>query len=514
MKKSLLILVLFVGIGSANSQIVNIPDANFKAYLVSIPSVNTNMDTEIQVSEAAAYSGQINCSSLGITDLTGIEEFSSMTSLWCTDNQLTSLDVSSCTALVSLTCSNNQLTNLNYNNGLKYLFCENNELTTLDFSANAGLEQLMCGWNLLTSLDLSGNSLLSALGCQNSQLTTLNVANGNNSNMISFWAFGNPSLTCIEVDNAYWSSTNWFNIDAQTTFSLDCNGSFGCTVTIPDANFKAYLVGNTAINTNMDTEIQCSEASAYNSQIFVQALGIQDLTGLEAFTALTSLNCNSNLLTSLDISANSALEVLNFAGNQISAIDVSNNLQLLGLYCDYNQLTTIDVSANVNLIELSINNNIISQLDISANSNLIELGCESNTLTDLNAANGNNINFTAFYATGNPNLTCIEVDDATYSTTNWTNIDATASFSEDCAGTAAIQESEVVSMSIYPNPASSTLTIETEAFIESIQILNVNGTLVQTETTDKFSVALLSDGIYIINVKTAEGLMTKRFVKK
>ena len=30
---------------------------------------------------------------------------------------------------------------------------------------------------------------------------------------------------------------------------------FGQNVNIPDVNFKAYLVGNTAINTNGDTEI-------------------------------------------------------------------------------------------------------------------------------------------------------------------------------------------------------------------------------------------------------------------
>ena len=34
---------------------------------------------------------------------------------------------------------------------------------------------------------------------------------------------------------------------------------FGQNVNIPDANFKAYLVGNSAINTNGDTEIQVSE---------------------------------------------------------------------------------------------------------------------------------------------------------------------------------------------------------------------------------------------------------------
>jgi len=69
-------------------------------------------------------------------------------------------------------------------------------------------------------------------------------------------------------------------------------------------------------------------------------------------------------------------------------------------------------------------------------------------------------------------------------------------------------------LSIYPNPTSSNLTIETETPIESIHIFNVNGTLVQRELTNKFSVESLTNGIYLINVKTIEGVITKRFVKK
>ena len=61
---------------------------------------------------------------------------------------------------------------------------------------------------------------------------------------------------------------------------------FGQNVNIPDANFKAYLVGNTAINTNGDAEIQLSEATAFNG-VFVYNMNIADLTGIEAFTALT-----------------------------------------------------------------------------------------------------------------------------------------------------------------------------------------------------------------------------------
>ena len=58
-------------------------------------------------------------------------------------------------------------------------------------------------------------------------------------------------------------------------------------MSIPDANFKAYLLGNSNINTNDDTEIQVSEASAYGGTISCNYDDISDLTGIEAFTALT-----------------------------------------------------------------------------------------------------------------------------------------------------------------------------------------------------------------------------------
>jgi hypothetical protein len=63
----------------------------------------------------------------------------------------------------------------------------------------------------------------------------------------------------------------------------------------------------------------------------------------------------------------------------------------------------------------------------------------NNQLTSLDVRNGNNINFYNFYTTGNPNLTCINVDDFQYSLFNWTNIDPQHYFSNNCSAT-SIQE--------------------------------------------------------------------------
>ena len=186
---------------------------------------------------------------------------------------------------------------------------------------------------------------------------------------------------------------------------------FGQNVYIPDANFKNYLVNNFLINTSGDNEIQVSEASSFTGAILCNDLSISDLTGIEAFTALTYLVCYNNQLTSLDISNNTALTLLSFSNNQIISLDLSNNTFLTDLYCEYNQLTSLDVSNNTVLVRLH---------------------CFFNQLECLNIKNGNNNNMIIFLADANPNLTCIDVDDVNYSTANWTNIDPQTSFSTDC----------------------------------------------------------------------------------
>src|SRR5438046_1742981 len=103
MKKYLLLLNLFFAL-CAKAQNVNIPDANFKNYLVSNPAINTNGDGEIQVSEAAAYNTYLNVASKNISDLTGIEAFTAIPQLYCGGNKLTGLNVSSNKALYDLEC--------------------------------------------------------------------------------------------------------------------------------------------------------------------------------------------------------------------------------------------------------------------------------------------------------------------------------------------------------------------------------------------------------------------------
>ena len=203
-------------------QNVYIPDANFKAYLVGEPSINTNGDTEIQVSEAAAHNGTINCNSMNISDLTGIEDFTALTQLWCLGNLLSSLDVSQNTALNTLNCSDNQLTSLDVSNNtaLIYLRCQSNQLSSLDVSNNNALTLLFCNDNQLTSLDVSGATALTRLWCQNNTLTSLDVSCF--TALDELHCMGNQ-LTSLEVSGATALTNLWCNDNNLTSLDVSQN---------------------------------------------------------------------------------------------------------------------------------------------------------------------------------------------------------------------------------------------------------------------------------------------------
>ena len=103
-------------------------------------------------------------------------------------------------------------------------------------------------------------------------------------------------------------------------------------------------------------------------------------------TALETLWCYNNQLTSLDVSKNTALIDLNCSENQLTSLDVSKNTELGWLYCQDNQLTSLDVSSNTKLKYLKCSENQLTELDVSKNTNLTHLICHSNKLTSLDVS--------------------------------------------------------------------------------------------------------------------------------
>ena len=76
-------------------------------------------------------------------------------------------------------------------------------------------------------------------------------------------------------------------------------------------------------------------------------------------TALTSLECFNNQLTSLDVSKNTALTDLWCSDNQLTSLNVSKNTALKHLNCSNNQLTSLDVSGCARLMDVDCSSNYI-----------------------------------------------------------------------------------------------------------------------------------------------------------
>lgn len=364
MKKLLLLLLLFTG--TVNAQIVNILDANFKARLISL-GVDLNNDNEIQTFEANLINS-LDLENSSINNLIGIAAFTNLNSLYCNDNNLTFLDLSSNINLTFLRCRNNQIGYLNVSNNpnLTGLLADNNQLNGINISNNPNLNVLWIADNNLTTLNTTSCVNLTYLWCSNNNLTSLDVSNSIN------------------------------------LFKLFC-----------DHNQLTTL--NLSVNIHL-FEIYC----AYNQLTSINVLGLNELTSLDCSdNSLTTINVSglSNLITfycnynfNVSLTMNGLLNLKYFACNHcnLSLLNIPIIPTLLTIDCSTNNLTTIDVSNFPNLQTLDCKFNQLTTIDVSNQSQLVFLLCNNNLLTTLFIKNGAN---ETLIVDNNPNLQYVCADE-------------------------------------------------------------------------------------------------------
>ena len=152
----------------------NFPDEIFRNWLLSRPE---GSDGILTGEEIASFTS-IEVRNKNIRSLKGIELFTNLKSLTCTDNLLTELDVSMLANLESLSCYNNQLTYLNANGAekLKDLYCENNQLETLLLDMCFNLKYLYCNDNQLEELSTIFLLDLHSFDCSRNRLKSLDLS--------------------------------------------------------------------------------------------------------------------------------------------------------------------------------------------------------------------------------------------------------------------------------------------------------------------------------------------------
>lgn len=261
---------------------------------------------------------------------------------------------------------------------------------------------------------------------------------------------------------------------------------------IPDDNFEQALI-DLGKDDVLDNYVLTNNINVLTS-LNLENKNISDLTGIEAFTALTNLNindngitslnitnnvslvylyCSQNSLTNLDLSQNTELLQLNYSDNQISSLDINYNSKLQSITASRNEISSIDVSKQKDLDWLIINENFITEIDLSFNpklrtvnisdNRLDKIEVKNNTIIESINANKNslqtiNINGSANLKTlkiennqlssldlssnsslenlfaKNNSLECVQVFDVNYANVVWSShTDANVTFSTDCS---------------------------------------------------------------------------------
>jgi Leucine-rich repeat (LRR) protein len=287
MKTKLLLLLLLANFSIYAQQYTLIPDINFEKKLIDSNIDSGIADGQVLTSNISGLT-YLDLYDSSISDLTGIEDFASLTNLDCRKNKLTSINLSKNIKLTDINIGENQLTDLNVEKNilLTSLDCQKNKLTNLDVSINTKLTLLNVMHNQISTLDLTNNLVLKKFDASSNKLASLNIDKN------------------IELTN------------------FDCANNLLTSIDVTQNTLLEYLYCHYNQITNLD---------------------------IKNNTSLVYLMCHSNKLTNIDVSLHPQLEIFDCLDNQITSIDISNNPKLYELACENNQLTYLNLKNGNNI---------------------------------------------------------------------------------------------------------------------------------------------------------------------
>jgi len=298
-------LLLFVG--SLYSQITLIPDSEFEEYLVLF-----GIDSDGEVNGQIFTSDIENRVSLEIsgfpliTDLTGIEDFTSLENLGIGSVNITEIDLSNNLNLKSLDIVDVSLTSLDISNNtlLEFFHLQLNydggfftsPITFVDLSSNNLLRSCSIYDTLITEIDFSQNINLQGLELWiMDELTHVNLKNDNNINLNWLQMINNTSLECVQVDDpaaviaGIDPPYDIWTIENDPTITDDCE--LGITDNLFENSISIYP--NPVSNS---LKIHNTSSTKIESIKIYDVLGKLVLQEKEQFTHINVSHLNSGLL--------------------------------------------------------------------------------------------------------------------------------------------------------------------------------------------------------------------------
>lgn len=371
---------------SALAETISFVDPAFEKIAVTL----CDLDGDGKVSRAEALNLEtLDITSKGITDLTGIEWFTNLRVLNCSENRsLKTLDISSNTALVELNCRMCKITNLDVskNVALKILNCYSCNLKKLDVSNNPLLTSLKCDENPLTSLDLSHNSEIIELSCYG-------FANWKETDTNRIRVLNLKGCTKLQKLICYkqlLASLNLSDCVSLTELDLSTNVLLGLDLSHNTKLSKLDCRNNRIPSLNL----------SHNALLTTCAISYNPLSTINVGGVLSSLEFKTDEgtykeSTTLDIIA-TKLESVSISSSQLKGIDFSNSTTLKSVSLVVSSLSELDLSPLPNLRSIYISGGKLQTLDLKNNRQLNSLRCFGGQLREVNLPNSESLTTASF----------------------------------------------------------------------------------------------------------------------
>ena len=314
----------------------------------------------------------LDVSGEGLASLKGLEFATNLWYLFCANNMLTSIDVSSCPKLYTLSCENNQLEgslNIGSNPNLVDLNCYNNKITDFGNEKLFRFSYLVCGKNQLTNLDLGACTAMLVLRCGDNPLTGLDLKD----------CIGLAELDCSnlpqlkDIDVSACQNLEKFYCRDNNLKALDFKGFF---------KLKKLVEFDCSNNQLSTLDLSTCEAL---ERLYCENNDLTQIT-FDSRKKITLLSMNNNKMTKLDMSSFSSLVKLLCSNNQLSSLNLSSCTSLTELDCSNNQLGSLNLTGCTSLSDLTCKTNQLTSIDVSTSKNLVKLDCSSNRLNDITSA--------------------------------------------------------------------------------------------------------------------------------
>ena len=403
----------------------------------------------------------------------------------------------------------------------------NNALTSLsgldNISAGSVSNLFICGNSSLSTCDVQ--SICDFLSSPNGSINIYGNAPGCNNPPEVATACG-ISLMCLPHGNYYFSTQadiDNYQTDYPNCTQLEGNIKIQGGSQIANLNGLGILksVGGTLFIINQSI---LTNLTGLNSLTTIgDAFYILNNTALTGFTGMDSLSSiGGYFLIQLNpaLTSLTGLKVLKSIGDELYIDENSALTSLTGL----DSLTTIggalgvyDQPALTTLIALNSLTSVGTSIDIIGNNSLT-------SLSGLDNINPGTIDFLSIYSNSSLS-TCSVQSVCSYllNPSNPFNIHSNAWGCNDeyqvearCATIGLESKCNEQSLTIYPNPASDILIIET-TISGDLTILDINGRQLQkheiVDPSTKINICKLSNGIYILKLVGAKGVQVKKMFK-